>query len=68
MNIEPLVFVGIDWGGAAEGSACKARGMAAERSTEHQVCLTSKGDPIQRAFAHDAAGIDDVVDWLCAKM
>jgi transposase len=36
-------------------------------STEHQVCLTSTGDPVQRAFAHDAAGIDAMVDWLCAQ-
>lgn len=41
--------------------------MAAEGSTEHQVCLTGKGDPIQRAFTHDAAGIGAMVDWLCAQ-
>lgn len=50
MDIEPLVFVGIDWS-----------------STEHQVCLTGRGDPIQRAFVHDAAGIGAMVDWLCAQ-
>ncbi len=36
-------------------------------STEHQVCLTGIGEPIQRAFAHDAAGIGAMVDWLCAQ-
>ncbi|MGK7865524.1 IS110 family transposase [Falsiroseomonas sp. E2-1-a4] len=36
-------------------------------STEHQVCLTSTDDPVQRAFAHDAAGIGAMVDWLCAQ-
>jgi hypothetical protein len=36
-------------------------------STEHQVCLTGTGDPIQRKFAHDAGGIGAMVDWLCAQ-
>ena len=36
-------------------------------STEHQVCLTGTGDPIQRAFAHDADGIGAMVDWMCAQ-
>ena len=36
-------------------------------STEHQVCLTGTGDPIQRTFAHDAGGIGAMVDWLCAQ-
>jgi transposase len=36
-------------------------------STEHQVCLTSTGEPVQRAFAHDAGGIGAMVDWLCAQ-
>ena len=36
-------------------------------STEHQVCLTGTGEPIQRAFAHDAVGIGAMVDWLCAQ-
>ena len=36
-------------------------------STEHQVCLTGTGDPVQRAFAHDAGGIGAMVDWLCAQ-
>ena len=30
-------------------------------STEHQVCLTGTGDPVQRAFAHDAIGIGAAV-------
>ena len=37
-------------------------------STEHQVCLTGIGDPVQRAFAHDANGIGAMVDWLCARL
>ena len=36
-------------------------------STEHQVCLTGTGDPVQRAFAHDAIGIGAMVDWLCVQ-
>ncbi len=36
-------------------------------STEHQVCLTGAGDPVQRAFAHHADGIGALVDWLCAQ-
>ena len=36
-------------------------------STEHQVCLTGTGEPIQRAFAHDAGGIGGMVDWLCGQ-
>jgi transposase len=36
-------------------------------STEHQVCLTRTGDPVQRTFAHDADGIGAMVDWLCAQ-
>ncbi len=36
-------------------------------STEHQVCLTGAGDPVQRAFAHDAGGIGAMVDWLGAQ-
>ncbi len=36
-------------------------------STEHQVCLTGTGDPVQRAFAHDAGAIGAMVDWLCAQ-
>ncbi|HET8996244.1 MAG TPA: IS110 family transposase [Acetobacteraceae bacterium] len=36
-------------------------------STEHQVCLMGAGEPIQRAFAHDAAGIGAMVDWLCGQ-
>jgi hypothetical protein len=36
-------------------------------STEHQVCLTGTGDPVQRVFAHDASGIGAMVDWLCAQ-
>jgi transposase len=50
MDIEPLVFVGIDWA-----------------STEHQVCLTGAAGPVQRAFAHDADGINAMVDWLSAQ-
>ncbi len=36
-------------------------------STEHQVCLTGAGDPVQRAFAYDAGGIGAMVDWLGAQ-
>ena len=36
-------------------------------STEHQVCLTGIGDPVQRVCAHDASGIGAMVDWLCAQ-
>jgi len=36
-------------------------------STEHQVCLTSTGNPQQRTFPHDANGIGAMVDWLCMQ-
>jgi len=36
-------------------------------STEHQVCLTGKGNPVQRVFPHDAGGIGAMVDWLCKQ-
>src|SRR5690348_16297388 len=34
-------------------------------STEHQVCFIGPGEPVQRAFAHDAGGIGAMVDWPC---
>ena len=52
---------------ASTGRSCRgfdgaAVGKATEGSTEHQVCLTGTGEPIQRAFAHDANGIGAMVD------
>jgi hypothetical protein len=36
-------------------------------STEHQVCLTGIGDPVQRTFAHDAHSVGALVYWLCVQ-
>ena len=33
-------------------------------SEEHQVCLIGPNGPVQRAFAHDAAGLNAMVDWI----
>ncbi len=36
-------------------------------SVEHQVCLVGPDGPVQRAFAHDADGLNAMVDWLLAS-
>ena len=36
-------------------------------SVEHQVCRVGPDGPVQRAFAHDADGLNAMVDWLLAS-
>ena len=36
-------------------------------SEEHQVCLIGPDGPVQRTFAHDAAGLAAMADWIVSQ-
>ncbi|MEN9874336.1 MAG: hypothetical protein RL186_1233, partial [Pseudomonadota bacterium] len=48
---ELTIFVGVDWA-----------------SQDHQVCLVKGNEtPVQRSFAHNAEGLNGMVDWLASQ-